>query len=554
MAERDSNARKRRLRTLAAILSGRRMLAMLLLGFFSALPLILVFDTLSAWLREAGIALEVITFFSLVTLVYSFKFIWAPLVDRVRIPLLIEHIGHRRSWMMVCQLLIVVGLTLMAAADPASDLVWVALSALFVGFASATQDIAIDAWRIESADASEQGMMAAAYQWGYYAAAILGASVPFVVAQRIDWRASYLTMAGVMACSLLVVLATPRESEHRLRPVPLEGIPRRPLRDTLEWLLRLALVSAGAMLVGAGLSGNLALAARLGVLASLGLFQLACVIVGFALIILAACSLPGARTRPGVYLHAAFGEPLTDFFHRYRGLAALILALICFYRLSSLVLSVMNPYYLDIGFTLTELAEVRSVYGVAASMLGLLLGGMAIARLGLFPALVIGAFAGPLNNLLLIWLTFFGPELPALFFVVGVNSLSNGFAGACLVAYISSLTSLGFSATQYALFSSLFALPARVLASQSGQIVETAAKAADSGGWFTPLASWFGALPTESFADALSRSDVPPAALAAGYVVFFIYAGLLGVLGIALALVVSAREKSRLASARVSQH
>jgi PAT family beta-lactamase induction signal transducer AmpG len=195
----SSSPRAHTMRAALAAFTNRHTAAMLALGFFAGLPLLLIFDTLSAWLREEGVTLEVISFFSLILLVYSFKFLWAPLVDRAAIPILTARLGHRRSWMIVCQLLIVLGLLLLAASDPASSLLAVALSALFVGLASATQDIVIDAWRIEAAGKTAQGAMAAAYQWGYYAAAIVGGSVPFILAELVDWHASYVAMAAIMA-------------------------------------------------------------------------------------------------------------------------------------------------------------------------------------------------------------------------------------------------------------------------------------------------------------------------------------------------------------------
>ena len=543
-----STASRRTTRSALAAFTNRHTLAMLALGFFSGLPLLLIFDTLSAWLRETGITLEVISFFSLVTLVYSFKFLWAPLVDRAAIPILTAKLGHRRSWMILCQLLIVLGLLLLAASDPARSLPIVALCALFVGLSSATQDIVIDAWRIEAVEKTQQGAMSAAYQWGYYASGMVGGSVPFILAEIIDWHISYIAMAAVMAIGFAAVLFAPREKEHQLRSVPTAGLRAAPVLEGFEWAARLTILTAGALCVGLGLSGNASgIAAILGREVSSGiaaLSQIAAVVVGFALLVLAVRPIARWRTRPSAYLTAAFGEPLKDFFHRYRGLATLILALVCFYRLSSLVLSIMNPFYLDLGFTLSDLAQVRSVFAVGAAMLGLFLGGLAVARFGLLPALFIGAFAGPVSNIVLFWLTTHGPHLPALFFVVGLNSLASGFAGTCLVAYMSSLTSFGFTATQYALFSSLFVLPGRLLASQSGQIVEAAADAAD-GGWLSPLTGLFESLPPGSFADAMAQAGVRPAALAAGYAAFFLYAASLGLIAIALALIVAARERRR---------
>jgi len=202
----------------------------------------------------------------------------------------------------------------------------------------------------------------------------------------------------------------------------------------------------------------------------------------------------------------------------------------------------MTPFYLDLGFTLTEIAEVRKVFGVAMSMLGVFLGGLAVARLGLIRAMLIGAFAGPLSNLVFAWLAIKGAWLPALFVAIGVDNVAGGFAGTCLIAYMSSLTGYGFTATQYAVFSSFYSLPGKLLASQSGRIVEGSAAAAEAGGLLAPLKGLFAGLPAEAYAAAVEKSGVSAAALGAGYVLFFVYSALIGVVGIVLAFMVAARQ------------
>jgi PAT family beta-lactamase induction signal transducer AmpG len=541
---------------------------MLALGFSAGLPFLLIFDTLSAWLRDAGLTLEVIGYFSLATLAYSFKFLWAPLIDRARIPILTKWLGHRRSWMLVCQALVMLGLWLVAGGDPVTNLGLMALFAVFVGFSSATQDIVIDAWRIEAADESRQGVMAAAYQWGYRAAMITAGAVPLLLAEAYSWNFSYAVMAALMGIGMLAVLGAPRESQHQIRTINADGVRATPVMEFAEWLGRFLVLALGALLVGSGLSANASAlnwllsssgAGGLGAAAvaawrsSSGVWiQLLSVIAGFALIFMATRPIPGVRTRPGLYLAAALGDPLKDFFQRYRSAAALILALICLYRVSDFVLNIMNPFYLDLGFTLVEVAEVRKIFGVAASMFGVFAGGLAVARMGLTPALLIGAFAGPLSNLVFIWLAAQGHSVPALFVSIGIDNSVSGFAGTCLIAYMSSLTSAGFTATQYALFSSLYALPGRLIASQSGRIVESAAQSAAAGGPFSVLTGMFTNLPADSFAQAMEKSGVSPAALATGYAVFFIYSALIGVFAIVLAFMVAAKERTPSSEAPVS--
>jgi PAT family beta-lactamase induction signal transducer AmpG len=273
------------------------------------------------------------------------------------------------------------------------------------------------------------------------------------------------------------------------------------------------------------------------------LVQLGAVVVGFGLVALVALPLPGARTRPGVYLSSALVDPLRDFFSRYRTAAGVILALVCLYRVPDFVLNIMNPFYLDLGYTLTEIAEVRKIFGVFMSMFGVFAGGLAVARYGLLRSMVIGAFAGPVSNLLFIWLAMQEHNLLALFAAIGLDNVAGGFAGTCLIAYMSSLTSAGFTATQYALFSSLYAIPGRLIASQSGRIVEGAARAADAGGMLTGIRNVLATYAPDNFATAIERSGVSPAALGTGYVVFFMYSALIGVFAIVLSVVVLRRQE-----------
>ena len=537
----------------------RPALVMVALGFSSSLPYFLVFDTLSAWLRSAGLSLEVIGFFSLVTLVSSFKFLWAPVIDRTRVPVLTDRLGHRRSWMLVCQLLIVLGLWLVAGSDPARSLGAIAVFAVLVGFSSATQDVAMDAWRIEAAGTSKQGVMAAAYQWGYRGGMIVAGAVPLLLADSLGWNFSYALMGALMAVGIIAVFAAPREQRHAIRPIPTEGIQPAPARETLEWISRLAILAAGALVLGSGLAANAGVLGQ--VLGSLGASRardavlaawtsdvrvwvhLAALVLGIAIIVVAALPLPAVRTRPGVYLSSALADPLRDFFARYRGAGGLILALICLYRIPDFVLNIMNPFYVDLGYSLVEIAEVRKIFGVPMTMFGVFAAGVAVARYGILPALVVGALAGPLSNLLFIWLAMQEHDLWALFLAIGLDNVAGGFAGVCLIAYMSSLTSAGFTATQYALFSSLYAIPGRLIASQSGRIVESAARLADDGGALGGLKAFVASQAPANFASAVERSGVTPAALGTGYVVFFAYSALIGLFAIGLSLVVWRRQR-----------
>ena len=382
-------------------------LRMLFLGFSAGLPLLLVLGTLGFRLREAGIDRTTIGFLSWVGLAYGFKWVWAPLVDRLPIPLLTRLLGRRRSWLLLSQLAIVAGLAGMALNDPKVSLQLVVGFALMVAFASATQDIALDAFRIESANVERQGALAAAYQTGYRMAMIwAGAGVLWIAAraevagagyQQGAWRTAYLVMAGSMVVGVLTVLLSPEPARRELPPA----------KNAADWL-RSALV-----------------------------------------------------------------EPFAEFILRYRWQAALILALIAVYRISDVVMGIMaNPFYVDMGYTKDEVAAVTKVYGVIMTLAGAFIGGVLAMRLGVMRVLMLGAVLSAASNLLFAWLGSRGHDVQSLIFVISADNLSSGIASAAFIAYLSSLTNINYSATQYALFTSMMLLLPKFLAGYSGKYVD----------------------------------------------------------------------------------
>lgn len=546
----------------------RRVFAQLLLGFSAGLPNLLIYDTLTAWLRDSGVTLELISFFGLATLTYALKFVWAPLLDRTNIPFLTKWLGHRRSWMLATQAMIVLGLWMLAGQNPQTNLAGVALFALMVGFFGATQDIAIDAWRIEVSDDARQGAMAAAYQLGYRVAQIVAGAVPLVLAEIYNWNLSYAVMAALMAIGVVGVLMAPREKAHVVRAIPVGDIPSRPGLEVVEWIVRLGLIFVAALIIGTGLTdkpdallwafgGVLGAGGSETVMAGLAdngavgvLIQFAYVIGGFLLMTAACWPIPALRTRPGAYLAGSFGQPLSDFFIRFARLALPILALICLYRLADFVLNMMNPFYQDLGFTKIEIAEVRKIFGVVMLSIGVFVGGWSVARLGLIRTMVIGAFMSPVSNLVFAWLATQGHDLGALFVAIGVDNIATGYAGTALIAYMSSLTSIGFTATQYALFTSLYALPGKIIASQSGKIVEASARAADAGGPLATFKPLFNRLPPESLVAGAAKSGVSVQGLGAGYFTFFLYSTAIGIFAILLAFYVARRQPAVMAEAK----
>jgi PAT family beta-lactamase induction signal transducer AmpG len=383
-------------------------LRMLSLGFSAGLPLLLVFGTLSFWLREAGVDRSTIGFLSWVGLAYGFKWVWSPLVDRMPIPFLTRTMGRRRSWLLLAQALVMGGLVSMALTDPQAALAPMVWCAIAVAFGSATQDIALDAFRIESADVERQGALSATYQTGYRLAMIwAGAGALWIAAraevagagvyQHAAWQTAYLVMAASMLPGVLTVLFS---KEPAPRPLP------HP-RNAAEWL------------------------------------------------------------------QGALVEPFAEFLRRYRWQAALILGLIATYRISDVVMGIMaNPFYVDMGYSKDEVATVTKVYGVIMTLVGAFLGGAMAMRMGVMRVLMLGAVLSAASNLLFAWLAGQGHDVALLICVISADNLAGGIASSAFIAYLSSLTNVNYSATQYALFSSMMLLLPKLVAGYSGVYVD----------------------------------------------------------------------------------
>ncbi|WP_457089556.1 AmpG family muropeptide MFS transporter [Microvirga sp. P5_D2] len=376
------------------VLTDGRIALMLPLGFSSGLPFLLVFSTLSTWLREAGISLTVIGMLSWVALAYSLKFLWAPIVDRYDVPGLARLLGRRRGWMALSQFGVMAGLIGMAMVGPQVSMPLTIAAAVLIAFSSATQDVVIDGWRIDAAPTERQGMMAAALLLGYRLALICAGAGALYIAEFASWPSAYLAMAALMGVGLVGTLLAPRIDEGQ------------------------------------------------------------------------------ARTR--VPFVQAIIEPLADLFRRKGMMLIPILALIACYRLPDFVAGIMaNPLYIDLGFTKADIANVSKLYGVWIGIIGAFGGGIALTRLGLWWTLLIGATLAAGSNLMFTWLASGNATLMGLTLSISVDNFAQGFAGAALVAYMSGLTSPGFAATQYALLSSLYALPGKLIGGASGAVVDT---------------------------------------------------------------------------------
>ncbi len=386
-----------------AALSQGRVLITLLLGFGSGLPFLLTGATLSIWLAEGDVALSAIGFISWVGLAYSFKFVWAPVVDRFDVPLL-GRLGRRRGWMILSQLVIGAALIAMAMIGPEGGLVPLGVAALVTAFASATQDIAVDAWRIESAENDEDmGLLTSAFQLGYRFAILAGNALILFFATWLGWNGAYAVWGGAMVIAIVATLCAKEPVDRREIAAATGGAP--------PWTLR-------------------------------GMFD---AVVG----------------------------PFLNFLKTHRSAALLMLAAISLYRLPDFVMGPMvGPFYIDLGLTKEAIGAMRLSVGLIAAFVGIAAGGLSAVRFGFGPTLLLGALIGPMSNLGYTLMALAGLSTPMFAGVLFVENFSEGFAGAALVAYMSSLTGIGYTATQYALLSSFYALLGKFLKGFSGVAVE----------------------------------------------------------------------------------
>src|SRR5690554_200508 len=398
------------------------VLVIALLGFSAGLPFLLVFSTLTAWLRDVGVERTTIGFFAWVGITYSIKVFWSPVVDRVRLPIL-RRIGQRRSWILLGQVGIATGLVLMSLVNPIDSLMVVAIAALLVAFSSATQDVALDAFRIESAAIELQGAMSAAYIFGYRLALLMAGAGVLYIAELSNWALAYLCMAGLMLVGVVAIIWADEPERASLKE-----------RNEIE----LELVDK---IMGRPM--NLA-----------------------------------SRSHWQRWLYGAVICPLLEFFQRNGKFALLILTFIAVFRLSDITMGVMaNPFYLDLGYSKADIASVAKVFGFFMTIFGSALCGIMVVKIGIMRPLLIGAIMIASTNLLFAGLAYVGgEETPALWYlavVISLDNLSGGIASTAFVAYLSSLANRNYTATQYALFSSLMTLPGKFISGFSGMVVDS---------------------------------------------------------------------------------
>lgn len=464
-----------------------RVVTMLFLGFSAGIPILLIFSTLSVWLREAGVSRSAVTFFSWAALGYSFKFIWAPLVDQLPLPLLSKRLGRRRSWMLFSQFAVITAICWMGITDPTrgeSSLVFMALAAVFLGFSSATQDIVIDAYRIECAEESLQAMLASTYVAGYRIGMLVAGAGSLFIASWFGtsrdfydvgaWRLTYLVMAAVMLVGVLTTCLI--EEPEQTKRSSYRYSASQYIRFFILFLLAAAFFAASFFLTaplaawvkesaGAAFGDHGRL---LGFLTETGRLFLA----------MATASVTGwLAVRGGLadrdMVYESYVAPVRDFFVRYGGKTAiLLLLLVGFYRISDIVLGVVsNVFYLDMGFSKNVIASVTKTFGLLMTLAGGFLGGMFTVRFGVYRILFLGGVLAAATNLLFMLLARSGNDVVLLTVVIGADNLCAGLASTAFVAFLSSLTNISFTAVQYALFTSLMTLFPKLIGGYSGTAV-----------------------------------------------------------------------------------
>ena len=466
---------------------------MLFLGFSAGIPILLIFGTLSLWLREAGVSRSTATFFSWAILGYSFKFLWAPLVDNLPIPFLTKRLGRRRSWILFSQFLVIGSIVLMALVDPQTSLTAMAIAAVCLGFASATQDIVIDAYRIESAQPRLQAMLATTYISGYRVGMIMAGAVALSLAEGfgstsasysyLAWQKTYFIMAAVMLVGVVTTLLISEPKVKTKRS-------NYPNRDYVSFIAVFALSITSFIVVlwvspaapemfkgGTQVFFKFTLASTFLLLAAASAYAVATV-----------CARGGMINQAMVA--ESYKEPVLDFFRRYGKLAIWVLMLILFYRISDIVLGVIaNVFYQDMGYSKTQIGAMSKAFGLIVSILGSFLSGIVALRYGVLRTLQGAAVFVVVTNLLFLWLTSVGqnhtnltldlPLVGQLYFplelavVIAFDNLAQGFSTVAFIAWMSSLTNISFTATQYAIFSSIMTLFPKIVGGYSGTLVDS---------------------------------------------------------------------------------
>ena len=465
----------------------RSAIVMVFLGFSAGVPILLIFGTLGLWLAEAGVEKSTVTYYSWAALGYSFKFVWAPLVDKLPIPALTRLIGRRRAWLLISQLAVIASILFMAFTDPAAGngLTMMAFAAVALGFSSATQDVVIDAYRIERAPADEQAMISSTYIVGYRVGMLIAGAGALHLATILGstkeaysysaWMYTYIAMAAAMIIGVVTTFIIREPENHRADSNPY------PTSDYLRFLF-IFFVAVLAFIATFILSSGIVDSAKTHLKEVLNNRHLASFLVATMQLAVAvgiswfvAIGMVSAGVGNRQMISEAYVEPVRDFFRRYGvSVALLLLALIGLYRVSDIVMGVIaNVFYYEIGYTKPQIGDISKFFGLIMIIAGSLLGGFLAMSFGVIRILFLGAVLSAITNLLFILLAQSEPSIPMLIMVITADNLSAGLASAAFIAFLSSLTNVSFTAMQYAIFSSLMTLFPKILGGYSGSIAES---------------------------------------------------------------------------------
>ncbi|WP_245985987.1 AmpG family muropeptide MFS transporter [Azospirillum thermophilum] len=403
-------------REAASLYLDRRVLAILFLGFSEGLPLALTGATLSVWLREGGVSKTAIGLFALVTMPYALKFAWAPLIDRLRLPVVTRLFGRRRGWALVTQVALAAALVGLGSTNPVEDLWWTAVLAVVVSFCSASQDIVIDAYRVEILEENEQAAGAAVLVLGYRFGLLAAGAGALYLAEFFGWHVAYYSMAALMGVGMITILL------NREPKVAASADSAAREKRVADWL-----------------------AAR--------------------------PHLSGWQADLLSWLYGAVVAPFAQFMTR-RGWVVILL-FIATYKLGDVLAGQMaSPFYVDLGFEKSEIATVSKVFGLWATIIGGLVGGLLVGRVGVLRGLLVGGLMQMVSNLGFVFLAWAGHDVSALAVTVAVENVCGGIATAAFVAYLSGLCNVAYTATQYALLSSFYKLGGDLFGASSGWLAD----------------------------------------------------------------------------------
>tara|TARA_B100001059_G_C17791377_1_gene560355 strand:+ start:81 stop:1550 length:1470 start_codon:yes stop_codon:yes gene_type:complete len=450
-----------------SIFLNSKCLKIFFLGFSSGLPILLVFSTLSVWLVKAGIERSTVTLFSWAGFAYAFKYLWSPIVDNFELPVF-SKLGHRRGWLLFSQLLIMIFIIIVAFTNPNENIIYTAISISFLAFFSATQDISVDAFRIESAPKNMQGPLSSMYIAGYRISMIVSGAGSLWLASYFGgenydllvWRKVYLTMSMLMIIGILTVIYS---NEPTIRRRKLQ------INNHISFIIFVFISILSFGIIYNYLDNPFQ---KTEVFLSF-IFSTIRIGICFTGIILLFYLSSFFKIINQKTISKSFIEPINNFINKYGKFAVLILTLIAFYRIADVVMGVMaNIFYIEKGYTINDIATYSKFFGLIATIIGGFLGGYSAFKIGTMRALFIGAIIAALSNILFAWLASVNTEIRYLIGVIIADNISSGFAGAAFVVYISNLTSIKFTATQYALFSSIMLFFPKLIAGYAGSWVD----------------------------------------------------------------------------------